>query len=39
MTGVAVLGTALVCIGLFGVGCGLFAASINLLEADQFDVG
>jgi hypothetical protein len=38
MTGFAVLGTALVCIALFGVGCGLFAASINSLEADHFDV-
>ena len=36
--GVAVLGTALVCGVLFGIGCGLFAASVNALESDHFDV-
>jgi len=38
MTVFAVLGTALVCVALFGVGCSLFAASINSLEVDRFDV-
>jgi hypothetical protein len=39
MTVFAVLGTALVCAVLFGVGCSLFAASITALEVDHFDVG